>query len=183
MTEFKNKKIYFKSSEFIYRVEHLTLEGTCSIDHGPKNVKTKNLYVDKYPVTNARYKEFLNAIGQNPQTNIVLDSTKKLHVPQFWYHQKWNDPEQPVVGVDWHDAQAYCCWSQKSLPTEAEWEKAARGTDCRHYPWGNELPDLTKCNYNCHVGQTSIVGEYGENSSPYGCYDMSGNVWEWCEDW
>ena len=65
MTEFKNKKIYIKSSEFIYRVEHLTLEGTCSIDHGPKNVKTKNLYIDKYPVTNKQYLDLNNNFNDN----------------------------------------------------------------------------------------------------------------------
>ncbi|BBM87508.1 bifunctional serine/threonine-protein kinase/formylglycine-generating enzyme family protein [Candidatus Uabimicrobium amorphum] len=176
------------NAPMVYIPKGIFVMGDNSIDADLEEVLEHKVYldaylIDKYPVTNARYKQFLNAIGQNPQTNIVMDSAKKLHVPQFWYHPKWNDPEQPVVGVDWHDAQAYCSWSQKSLPTEAEWEKAARGTDCRHYPWGNELPDLTRCNYNCNVGQTSAVNEYGDNSSPYGCYDMSGNVWEWCQDW
>lgn len=92
----------------------------------------------------------------------------------------------PVSHMSWDDCIAFCAWASKigagdvSLPSEAEWEKAARGTDGRIYPWGNERPDATRCNYAQNVKDTAEVGTYGANgASPYGCDDMAGNVWEW----
>ncbi|WP_372364731.1 SUMF1/EgtB/PvdO family nonheme iron enzyme [Candidatus Uabimicrobium sp. HlEnr_7] len=176
------------NAPMVYIPKGIFVMGDSSIDADLEEAPEHKVYldaylIDKFPVTNNRYKLFLDAIGQNPQTNALMDNTQKLHIPQFWYNSKWNTPEQPVVGIDWHDAQAYCDWSSKSLPTEAEWEKAARGTDYRYYPWGNDIPNREKCNFDNYVGQTSRVGEYPENCSSYRCYDMSGNVWEWCQDW
>ena len=91
-----------------------------------------------------------------------------------------------MVNVSWHDAVAFCEWLTKEtgrsfrLPSEAEWEKAARGEDGRLYPWGNEEPDATRCNFNPNVKDTTPVGQYSPaGDSPYGCVDISGNVWEW----
>jgi iron(II)-dependent oxidoreductase len=140
-------------------------------EHPQHTVFLDAFYIDKYEVTNFQYKQFMDATGHG--------------APDYWNNENYNQPNQPVVGVTWHDAIAYAKWAGKRLPTEAEWEKAARGTDGRIYPWGNEW-DSSKCNSG--VGgdgyqYTAPVGSFPAGASPYGVMDMSGNVWEWCADW
>jgi len=139
-------------------------------------------YIDRYAVTNAQYKRFIDA---NPE--FQKDKIKKEY-HNGDYLKDWqgnNYPEQkanhPVVYVSWYAVKAYCDWVGKRLPTEAEWEKAARGTEGSRYPWGNEF-DKGKCNTSeSGIGTTTPVGKYPPNG--YGLYDMAGNVWEWCHDW
>ena len=103
----------------------------------------------------------------------------------------WGEPtyadsskaDHPVVCVSWQDAQAYCEWTGKQLPTEAEWEKAARGSDGQKYPWGDSAPDCDKAQYSACGAGTVVVGSKPAGASPYGALDMAGNVWEWCQDW
>src|SRR5688572_11124397 len=131
-------------------------------------------YIDKYEVTVGQYAKFLEARGMNgPPMWTTIDQPR---------HQK-----RPVVNVDWSDASNYCEWAGKRLPTEAEWEKAARGTDGRIYPWGNDPPDPLRANYgkekwNNHAALVS-VGQLKDGKSLYGIYDLAGNVWEWVSDW
>jgi formylglycine-generating enzyme required for sulfatase activity len=122
-------------------------------------------YIDKFPVTNAQYRAFVAATGHDE--------------PEFWTHPGFEGTNQPVVGVSWEDARAYCRWAAKRLPTEAEWEKAARGTEGQKYPWGEEW-DPTRANSNDGgPGKPTAVGSYLTGVSPYGAHDMAGNVYEW----
>jgi formylglycine-generating enzyme required for sulfatase activity len=130
----------------------------------PHTVRLDAFYIDQYEVTNAQYQAFVQTTARAP-SSAASDSSLSA-------------PQQPVVGVSWIDAKAYCEWAGERLPTEAEWEKAARGTDGRTYPWGEGI-DSTKANYNSNLGRTSAVGTYPAGVSPYGVYDMTGNVWEW----
>ena len=84
-----------------------------------------------------------------------------------------------MVNVSWEDAQAFCQWAGVRLPSEAEWEKAARGTDGRIYPWGDQSPTKELCNFGGNIGDTTPVDRYPGGASPFGVLDMSGNVWEW----
>ncbi len=132
-------------------------------------------YIDKYEVTNAAYERCVEA-GACLPPNQSRSSTRTAYYsnPEF--------DEFPVIYVDWTMAKTYCEWRGDRLPTEAEWEKAARGTDGRMYPWGEGIA-CDKLNYNNCKGDTTKVGSYLDGVSPYGLYDMAGNVWEWVNDW
>jgi len=144
------------------------------IDEQPqRQVKLKAFYIDKYEVTNAQYLKFIDATG-----NKTPYDYKNGQYPQ-------GEGDWPVAHIDWQDANAYCRWVGKRLPTEAEWEKAARGTDGRIYPWGDEY-DADKLNtrdWNKRKVDRVDVGSFPEGASPYGLMDMAGSVWEWTEDW
>jgi len=124
-------------------------------------------WIDRYPVTNAQYRAFLQEIPPGQENWMWAEN--KLAMPVYENH--------PVTGVTWPCACAYAAWRNARLPLEMEWEKAARGTGGRTYPWGEEF-DETRCNVNSDG--TTAVDHYGEaGASPYGCQDMAGNVWEW----
>lgn len=141
---------------------------TGDADERPEHTVTlENYWIDLYEVTNEQY------------AGCVKEAKCRDNVK----YDGFTDPRQPVVGVSWLDAARYCEWAQKRLPTEAEWEKAARGDDGRDYPWGDEL-DCTRANYReCGRNSTMPVGSYPNGKSPYGAFDMAGNAAEWVVDW
>jgi formylglycine-generating enzyme required for sulfatase activity len=131
--------------------------------------------IDPHEVTTAQYAAFLKAVTRA--------------IPWQW---ETVDPsrhgDRPVIGVDWADAEAYCRWKGKRLPTEAEWEKAARGTDGRLYPWGNQIPTKEYANFALGARFSYSlalvpVASYEQGKSPFGLYQMAGNVYEWVQDW
>jgi formylglycine-generating enzyme required for sulfatase activity len=139
------------------------------------SVYVGGFWIDRTEVTNAQFHKCVEAGGCGREPWCWDESN-------FDDHDRFNAPDQPVVCVLWNDAQDYAAWVGGRLPTEAEWEKAARGTDGRKYPWGNSAPDCHKANHKGCAGATVAVGSYPAGASPYGALDMAGNVWEWTTD-
>ncbi len=148
----------------------------------------EGFFINRYPVTNAQYRCFVEA-GSYDERECWSDEgwkwkqREKWTEPRYWDDPEWNQPDQPVVGVSWYEAEAYAHWAGGRLPTEQEWEKAARGIDGREYPWGDGF-DRNRCNSEeSRIGKTTSAGRYSPGGdSPYGVADMAGNVWEWCAD-
>jgi formylglycine-generating enzyme required for sulfatase activity len=132
-------------------------------------VRLDPFWIGKFLVTNEQFACFLR---ENPDRS----------QPAHWEEPSLNPPQHPVVGLSWEEAQAYCRWAALALPTEAQWEAAARGTDQRPYPWGKELPTPLHANFSGTTAGTSPVGAYTVGIGPYGNFDQAGNVWEWCAD-
>lgn len=139
--------------------------------------------IDRTPVTNARYKDFVSAARYHPPQSI-FEKSNEIPDADLWRGDEYpkNIAEQPVINVSWISAQSYCHWNGKRLPTEAEWEKAARGTEGRAFPWGNSPPDASRAWFNKRWQKTETlraVGSFPAAASPYGVQDMAGNVWHW----
>lgn len=148
----------------------------CFLQEAPQ----RQIYLDafeisRYPVTNSQYTAFLEATGY------PAGPSPYLHMYMSGKNKEW--AEHPVVWVSWYDALAFCQWAGCRLPTEAEWEKAARGPDGLRYPWGNVWQE-NHCNSSeAKIGITTPVGQFPQGVSPYGVLDMAGNVWEWTDGW
>lgn len=141
-------------------------------DERPAHTVTLLAYfIDQYEVTNAQYKKFIEATGARP--------------PATWQS---NPPPPtrdayPASGMNWYDTERYCVWAGKRLPTESEWEKAARGPDGLEFPWGNDFDEKKANTGGSGLGDLAPVGSFPQGRSPYGADDMAGNLWEWTADW
>lgn len=169
-------------------------ESTYEDEKPEREVYLSGYWIAKYPTTNAQFYRFIQETGYNVDDTsflshwIVQEDGTKVPPEELLQH--------PVVYVNWEDSMAFCIAYGLTLPSEAQWEKAARGDDKRTYPWGNEDPDVTKppCNFRNLFGGTTPVGIFdgtrenyngisiASGESPYGVQDMAGNVWEWCAD-
>jgi formylglycine-generating enzyme required for sulfatase activity len=172
-------QIYVEEGEFLMGSSNSDSTGTS--DEKPQHTIYLNAYwIDETEVTNAMYAKCVQAGVCKPP----LSTKSRTHNSYYGDAQYANFP---VIWVSWDDAQAYCQWAGRRLPSEAEWEKAARGTKGQVYPWGNKSPTCALGNFGLKdekcVGDTSTVGIYPEGAGPYRALDMVGNVWEYVSDW
>ena len=173
------ESVHIPAGMFIYHVVHKMRVGRCPLhDHGPRLVELPAFEMDRTPVTNAAYAEFLRATGYQPRA--------PRNFLRHWVVERGGDVERgicppdladhPVVWVSPEDAEAYARWQQKRLPTDEEWQWAAQGVENRAWPWGDQF-DSSRCNHDSPG--TTPVDRYPQGVSPFGCLDMAGNAWEW----
>ena len=177
-----------------------------AVETPQRSIYLSAYYIDKFEVTNRQYGLFLEALTRGDSDASHPDAPPdKDYIPTYWRDSRLNGPHHPVTAVDWYDAYAYCRWAGKKLPTEAQWEKTARGLDGLAYPWGHTwradysnnvestfghpvLGDrqwvllLGNLNLDAMTGFTRPVGSFPQGVSPYGAHDMGGNLWEWVHD-
>ncbi len=162
--------VYVPAGEFV--MGSASDDAEAENDEKPQHrVMLDAYWIDKTEVTNDQYRKCVESTSCAIPIGINID------------YSDASKGKHPVVYMSWDDAMAYCEWAGRRLPSEAEWEMAARGTDRRKYPWGNTTPDTMLANFGNNVGGTSAVGSYPAGASPYGALDMAGNVWEWLNDW
>jgi serine/threonine-protein kinase len=171
---FEPELVLIPAGEFLMGSDPKKDEDTYEEEQPQHRLHLPDYYIAKAPVTDTQYLAFVQSTSYRE--------------PKNWDKGKppGGKEDHPVVSVTWHDAMAYCRWLTKTtgrsyrLPSEAEWEKAARGTDGRIYPWGDESPDKNRCNFDKNLGDTTPVGQYSpRGDSHYGCVDTAGNVFEW----
>jgi formylglycine-generating enzyme required for sulfatase activity/tRNA A-37 threonylcarbamoyl transferase component Bud32 len=189
--------IYIPAGEFLMGSDK-TKDSQADYNELPQHKVYLDAYwIDVTVVTNAMFTAFFQASGYKTDAEkagwayvfVSKNGSWNQVNGADWRHPKGPQSnlqsleKHPVVQVSWNDAQAYCQWSGRRLPSEAEWEKAARGVDGRIYPWGDAAPDPNKLNYNGVIGDTTAVGSYPSGASSYGALDMAGNVSDWVNDW
>lgn len=162
--------LYVPAGEFTMGSE------TYDVEKPVHTVTLDAYWIDQTEVTNKMYSLCVEA----GECNEPASASSYTH-PSYYGNSEYDN--YPVLYVDWNMAKTYCEWADRRLPTEAEWEKAARGEDANKYPWGNDAPNNNLLNYNSAIGDTTEVGQYPDGASPYGALDMAGNVWEWVNDW
>jgi eukaryotic-like serine/threonine-protein kinase len=184
----KSKMVVIPDGEFTMGSESYTAEKPI------QKITLSKYYIDKYLVTNAMFTRFTEETGY--QTDAEKEGAGLVRVGRRWKKVEgasWKSPDglgtldgredHPVSQVSHNDSLAYCNWAKKSLPTEAQWERAARGPEGTEYPWGDSEPNDTTANFDNFVGETTPVTEYEKGQSFYGVQDMAGNVYQWCLDW
>lgn len=178
------KMVFIPAGEFIMGSDKemaIRRNYEAGVDEFPQHkVFVRAFYIDKYEMTNYRYQKFIE-VTKRP----VPDNEHYPDDPYIWRDGKYRKGEDnyPVALVNWFDANAYCRWRGKRLPTEEEWEKAARGTDGRLWPWGNEEGRLHANTGDLQIGHPMYVGAFEKGVSPYGVYNLSGNLEEWTDSW
>jgi formylglycine-generating enzyme required for sulfatase activity len=171
----ENERVWVPAGPFIFGWEEQHNLCVATMDQA--------FWIDRFPVTNARFCEFLNVKGNLEEGGAEwLDPDRsRMEQGKHGFRVMPEYENHPVVGVSWYGAAAFAKWARKRLPTEQEWEKAARGIDGRRYPWGEEF-SVARCNtWESQRHDTTPVDFHPDGVSPYGCYDMVGNVWEWTE--
>lgn len=153
-------------------------------DERPAHTVTLPAYtIDRLPVTNEQFARFLEAAGTHSAAGERLydidDPDARIHRRAGAWRSDDGYENHPVVEAPWAGARDYCTWLGKRLPTEAEWEKAARGTDGRRYPWGNHPPDRSRAQFGAGWNETASADRFPAGASPFGVLDMAGNAWEW----
>lgn len=154
-------------------------ESSLRVEQPEHTVDLPEFWIDRELVTNVEYKKFLDANPAFPVPALDLDAVRPLNWDAAARAFPAGRDNYPVVLVTWGDAAAYCKWAGKRLPTEAQWEKAARGTDGRVYPWGNRWDANRTAAGKSGARDAAPVGQFSGGASPYGAYDMVGNLWQW----
>ena len=146
-------------------------------------VELRAFEIDKLPVVNAQFAAFLNETGASDKSYGMLYDLTDPAARILWtggrYAAAQGFEQHPIVAETWQGARAYCAWRGARLPTEAEWERAARGPNGRSFPWGNEPPDASRARFAFRFMEYSRVGSYPAGATPDGIFDMAGNVWQW----
>ena len=179
--------VYIESGPFIMGSDESPNEKPC------RTVELAPFYIDRYPVTNRAYRQFIEDGGYRTPKHWSADGwnfvqARNLQFPLYWLDDHWNADVQPVTGVSWWEACAFAKYLGKQLPTEAQWENAARGTDGRRYPWGDDEPTAEHALYAIDCDPTELrrrsasVYAFPLGASPCGGMDFAGNVGEWCQD-
>ncbi len=183
MTPAVAEKLLIPAGPFVMGVDHPR-----ATDEKPRRqIYLSAFFIDRYEVSNTRFDDFVMATGYRTAAESENATESKDGI--FWRQPlgpgSTTNPADPVVYVSWQDADAYCAWRNARLPTEAEWEKSARGSDGRLWPWGNDFLAGRSNFWGAEDGFAGVapIGSFPLGASPYGALDLAGNVWEWCADW